>query len=62
MMTVNEDIISKGRGGMDLAWVLLIWSFVLFLGSPLFLFFFFVFFVFSFYEATRMSPFGGGYM
>ena len=36
MTTIDEDVVSKGRGGMDLAWVLLIQirSLALILGSP----------------------------
>ena len=33
MMTIDEDIVSKGRGGMDLAWDLLIQISSLFLFS-----------------------------
>jgi len=45
MTTVDEDVVSKGRGGMDLAWVLLIWirSLFLFSCSPVLWFFLIVF-------------------
>jgi len=90
MTTVDKDVVSKGRGGMDLAWVRLIrirslflfscspvlWFFLIvfllailymFFCSTLFLhcfalFFSLCFILFSFCEATRTSPFGGGYM
>jgi hypothetical protein len=49
MMTVDEDVVSKGRGGMDLAWVLLIRirSLFLFSCSPVLWSFHIVFFFFA---------------